>query len=74
MLKKVRSDKIKATENTIFFLLQAPSHSFTFNLQLSYELKHKVRLFKTVCGIFHFQFRFTFIRVYIIVQQNAWIL
>ena len=35
-----------------FSLLQAPSHhSFTFNLQLLCELKHKVRQSKTVCGI-----------------------
>ena len=29
------------------------------------------RLFKTLCGIFHFRFRFVFIKVYIFVQQNA---
>ena len=48
-----------------FFLSQAPTHhSFTFNLRFLYELKHKVRLSKTVCGIF----RFVFIKVYIFVQ------
>ena len=58
-----------------FFLLRVPTHhSFTFNLRFLYELKHKVRLSKTVCGIFHFQFRFVFIKVYIFVQQNAWTL
>ena len=58
-----------------FFLSRAPTHhSFTFNLRFLYELKHKVRLSKTVCGIFHFRFRFVFIKVYIFVQQNAWIL
>ena len=31
----------------------------------------KVRLFKTMRGISHFRFRFDFIKVYIIVQQNA---
>ena len=36
-----------------------------------FELKHKVRLSKSVCGIFHFQFRFTFIKVYIFVQQDS---
>ena len=41
-----------------FFLSRAPSyHSFTFNSQLLYELKHKVYLSRTVCGIFHFRFR-----------------
>ena len=42
---------------------QAPTHhGFTFNLQFLYKLKHKVRLSKTVCGIFHFGFRFVFIK------------
>ena len=31
----------------------------------------KVRLSKTVCGIFHFRFPFVFIKVYIFIQQNA---
>ena len=33
-----------------------------------------VYLFKTLSGIFHFRFRFVFIKVYIFVQQNAWTL
>ena len=75
MLKKFPSDKINGTKNALFFLSRAPTHhSFTFNLRFLYELKHKVHLSKTVCGIFHFQFRFVFIKVYIFVQQNAWIL
>ena len=49
-----------------FFLSLAPTHhSFTFNLQFLYEPKHEVRLSKIVCGIFHFRFRFIFIKVYI---------
>ena len=72
MLKKFPSEKINSTKNTLFFLSRAPTHhSFTFNLRFLYELKRKVRLFKTVCGIFHFRFRFVFIKVYIFVQQNA---
>ena len=75
ILKKFPSDKINGTKNALFFLSRAPTHhSFTFNLRFLYELKHKVRLSKTVCGIFHFWFRFVFIKVYIFVQQNAWIL
>ena len=75
MLKKIPSDKINGTKNALFFLSRAPTHhSFTFNLRFLYELKHKVRLSKTVCGIFHFRFRFVFIKVYIFVQQNAWTL
>ena len=57
-----------------FHKLQLITSQFTFNLQFLYELKHKVRLSKTVCGIFHFQFNFVFIKVYIFVQQNAWTL
>ena len=56
-----------------FFLSRAPTNqTFTFNFRFVRE--HKVRLFETVCGIFHFRFRFVFIKVYIFVQQNAWTL
>ena len=75
MFKKFPSDKINGTKNILFFLLRAPTHhSFTFNLRFLYELKRKVRLPKTLCGIFHFSFRFAFIKVYIFVQQNTWTL
>ena len=75
MLKKFPSDKINGTKNALFFLSRIPTHhSSTFNSQLLYEMKHKVCLSKTVCGILHFRFRFVFIRVYIFVQQNAWTL
>ena len=73
ILKKFPSDKISGTRNTLFFLSRAPTHhSFTFNLRFLYELKHKVYLFKTVCGILHFRFSFVFIKVCIFVQQNTW--
>ena len=69
MLKRIPSDKISSTNNALFFLSRAPIHySFTFNLRFLYELKHQVRLSKTVCRIF------VFIKVYIFVQQNAWTL
>ena len=72
MLKKLPSDKINSAKNALFFLSQAPTHhSSTLNLQFLYELKYKVRLSKTVFEIFHFQFRFVFIKIYISVQQNA---
>ena len=48
--------------------------TFTFNLQFLYELKQKVRLSKTVCGIFHFLFHFVFIKKYIFVQRHVWTL
>ena len=67
--------KVSDTNNNPFFLSRAPTHhSFTFNLRFSYELKLKVCLSKTVCGIFFFLFRFVFVKVYIFVQQNAWTL
>ena len=73
MLKKFLSDKINGTQNPLAFLSRAPAHhSFTFNLQ--YELKHKVRLSKTVRGFSIFHSVFVFIKVYILVQQNAWTL
>ena len=75
ILKKFLSDKINGTKNALFFLSRAPTHhSFTFNLRFLYELKHKVGLSEILCEIFHFQFRFVFIKVYIFVQQNAWTL
>ena len=73
MLKKFPLNKINGTKNALFFLWWAPTHhSLTFNLRLLYELKHKVRLSKTMCGIIHFRFRFVFINVYIFVQQKTW--
>ena len=74
-MKKFPSGKINVSKNVLFFLLWAPTHhSFTYNLRFLYELKHKVRLSKNICGIFHFRFRFVFMKVYIFVQQNAWAL
>ena len=72
MLKKFPSDKINGVKNALFFLSRAPAyHSLTFFL---YELKHKVSLSKTVCGIFYSRFRFVFVKVHIFVQINAWTL
>ena len=64
MLKKFPSDKTNSTENILFFLSRAPTHhSFAFNLQFLYELKPKVHLSKTVCGILLFRLRFIFIKI-----------
>ena len=69
MLKKFPSDKINGTENAFFFLSRAPTHhSFIFNSRFLHDLKRKVRLSKRVCEIFHFRFRFVFIKAYIFVQ------
>ena len=75
ILKTFPSDKINGPKNALIFLSRAPAHhSFTFNLRLLYELKHKVCLSKTVTEIFHFRFLFVFFKVYNFVQQNASIL
>ena len=50
MSKEFPSDKTNAKKNTLFFLWQAPTHhSFIFNLQFSYELKHKARVSLKLC-------------------------
>ena len=55
--KKIPSDKINGTKNAPSFLsLASTHHNFTFNLRFLYEVKRKVRLSKTVYGIFYFRF------------------
>ena len=71
MLKKFPSNKINVRKKASFFLRAPTHHSFTFNSQFLYELKHSVHFSKFVCGIFHFGFRLDFIKVYIFVQQKA---
>ena len=72
MSKKFPAKKMDGTKNVLFFLSRTPTHhSFTFNLRFSYEPNHKALLSKTVCGIFHFRFRFVSIKIHIFVQQNA---
>ena len=68
--------QINRTKNAFFLLLGVPTHhSFTFDSPFLYDLKHKVRLSKSMCGIFHFRFPFSFfINIYIFVQQKVWIL
>ena len=67
MLEKVSSDKID--KNVVVFLSRVPTHhSLTFNLQFLYELRHRNRLSKTLCGIFHFRLLFVVIKVYNFVQ------
>ena len=69
---QISSEKVKNTKNALFFLSQAPTlHRFTFNSRFLYELKHKVWLSKAECGIFHFRFRFVFIKVYIIFPTKS---
>ena len=56
-----------------FFFSKLQLISFTFNFRFLYELKHKVCLSKTMCGIFYFRFHLIFIKVYIFVEQNVWV-
>ena len=71
-VEKFPSDKINGTKIALFFLSRAPTYRiFTFGLRFLYELKHKLRLSKTVSGIVYFRFRLAFIEVYIFVKRNA---
>ena len=75
MLKNFPYDKINVTKNALFFSFASPTHhSFTFNLQFLYKLKHYVHLSKTVCGTCYFQFCLFVIKLYIFDQQKAWAL
>ena len=70
MLKTFSWNKINVTKNALFILLQAPTHhSFTFNSQFIFELKHMVHLSKTIFFIY-----FDFLKLYNFVQQKAWTL
>ena len=63
MLKKFPSEKVSRTTNAMLFLSRAPTrHNFTFKSQFLFELKYKVCLYKILYGIFHFRFRFIFIK------------
>ena len=49
MLKKIHRTKLTLQKMVPFFLLRAPTHHrFTSNLRFLFEMKHKVRLFKSV--------------------------
>ena len=60
--------------HSFFFRELQLTKVITFNSHFLYELKHKVHLSKAGCDIFHFRFRSVFVKVYIFVQQKAWIL
>ena len=65
-------DKINVTKIAPFFLQTPTHHSFTFNSQSLYEMKHKVHLSKNSVQDFLFSFLSHFYVSYIFVQQNAW--
>ena len=67
--------KNKRYKKVLVFLSRSSTHhGFTFNSRFLNELKHRVRFTRSLCEIFHFRFHFSFIKVYIIVQQKAWTL
>ena len=68
MLKIFPSGKIIGTKHALFSLSRAPIITL---LLLSWNTWF---VSQAVCGIFHFPFRFAFIKFYILVQQNAWTL
>ena len=74
MLKKNASDKIKGTKKPFFFFSELQLIIVLLLFCGLYALKHKVRLSKTVCRIFHFLFCLVFIKVYIFIQHKPWTL
>ena len=61
MFRKFPLDKINGTKNALFCTVLLLICNF-------YELKHKVRFSKPVCGILDFQFPFVLIKVNIFVE------
>ena len=60
-LQKFPQHKTNVGKSALSLLSRAPTHhSFIFNSQLLYKLKHKIRLSEIVCGIFHFWFGLLF--------------
>ena len=64
MLKNLSFGQSKRYKKHYFISRSPTHHSFTFNSQFLYEIKHMVYLSKTACGIFHFWFRLVFIKLY----------
>ena len=71
MLKKISLRQYKRYRKCPLFSRAPTHHSFTFNLRFLYELKHKFGLSKTICGIFHVQFSFIFIKVYFFCSKKC---
>ena len=68
MFRKFPLDKINGTKNALFFFASSNLSQFLLLICNFYELKHKVRFSKPVCGILDFQFPFVLIKVYIFVE------
>ena len=71
-LKNFPSDKINGTKLPSFFLCKLRLITVLLLICDSYmSWSTKFVSLKLKCGIFHFRFRFVFIKVYTFVQQNA---
>ena len=64
MLKRNSFAQNKCCRKWTLFLRAPPPHRFTFKSQFLYELKNRIHLFNSVWGIFHFLFRFVYIKLY----------
>ena len=75
-VKKIsfRQNKRRKKTPSFFFRELQLITVLLLNLLFLYDLKHKVRLSKSLCQIFYFQFCLVFIKVYIFGQQIAWTL
>ena len=71
VLKKFHSDKTNGTKNVLFLLQLITILLLIWNSYMRWSTKF-VSL--KLCGVCHFQFCFTFIKVHIFIQQNAWTL
>ena len=69
LLKKSSSGKLGGTK----IALRAATHQFYFQFAILQCVKAQGSSLKS-CGIFHFRFRFVFIKVCIFIEQNAWTL
>ena len=70
MLKKASLRQNKRNRKCPLFSFESSNWpQFYFILQFSYEMKHMVCFSKPMREIFHFQFRFIFVKVYFFVQQ-----
>ena len=73
-VKLLRWRRVADVLKTNKCLLGSNSQPPTRSLRFLYELKPKIHLSKTVCGIFHFRFGLLFIKISILLQQTTRIL
>ena len=73
MLRKFHLDKINGTKHALlFFFCKLQLITALFLICNSYMSWNTRFVSLKLCGIFHLRFCFIFIKVYILLQQNAW--